>query len=277
MTNFTASINKKVLPYEIAIVKDSIYYQNGKFKTLTADELSEWSGSQSPDFFYVYHFDMIFEPDVNIVEHTYTYALSGSIDQVLLFEYMLTPATRWANKQIDDFTLKIDMGKGQLLHIVKSFFDDSSEWIIEGVATAYDERDSFLSLYHDKDIYNTSFFINRGAITFKKKNFKPKGELYIYTPLRYLYGDFDYREEDIPANISYGRDIKPIDEISLKIIRNIPFAYKGYVFKSPELQKYFENQYWYSPEPTYIPNLNTLLEEEREWVEYWINYKIEAK
>ena len=56
---------------------------------------------------YAYCFDAPFKQGLNIVHHTYTYRMSYSIGKSFEIPYWLTPATRWANHQIDDFTLNI--------------------------------------------------------------------------------------------------------------------------------------------------------------------------
>lgn len=56
---------------------------------------------------YGYMFEATFRPGINIVHHTYNYMMSYSIGDKYSIHYWLTPATRWANRQIDDFTLRI--------------------------------------------------------------------------------------------------------------------------------------------------------------------------
>lgn len=56
---------------------------------------------------YGYMFEATFKPGINIVHHTYSYNMSHGIGNKYSIHYWLTPATRWANRQIDDFTLRI--------------------------------------------------------------------------------------------------------------------------------------------------------------------------
>jgi hypothetical protein len=58
----------------------------------------------------------------------------------------------------------------------------------------------------------------------------------------------------------------PADEFSKKVLRNLPFARRGYVFKSPELKAYFERQKWYWPDPAYQPAADLLTRKEQEWL-----------
>ena len=61
-----------------------------------------------------------------MIKHTYNYDLSSSVYINYEFEYVLTAANRWANKQIDDFTLIIDIGEFETFSIYKSFFKNNS-------------------------------------------------------------------------------------------------------------------------------------------------------
>lgn len=56
---------------------------------------------------YGYMFEAVFKPGINVVHHIYSYKMSYSIGYKYNIPYRLIPATRWANSQIDDFTLRI--------------------------------------------------------------------------------------------------------------------------------------------------------------------------
>lgn len=125
MRDFNVELNNSVLKYNVAYVSDSLYNKKGKIKSL---DLTKFNGNKSGnyvDFFYVYHFEANFKKGLNIIKHTYKYDLSGSIDYNYEFEYVLTAANRWANKQIDDFTLIIDTGEFETFSIDKTFFKNS--------------------------------------------------------------------------------------------------------------------------------------------------------
>lgn len=276
MSNFTITVNNKALPYSVAIVKDSVYYQNGVFNAITQKELNESDDYNYVDFFYVYHFDTTFEPGLNIVEHSYTYELSGSVMDVYSFNYVLSAAMRWGNKQIDDFTLNIDMGPSQYIAIPHTFFDDKSEWTIEGIGR-YNNL-GYTSPYQPEGEKDAAFFIKEGRLVFKKKNFKPKGELYFHSPQGFFdLKSFNYKTSpSLPYNNSvyFNEDNSyNLDEVSEKILRNLPFAYRGYVFKDPVVQKYFEQQLWYFPDKNYAPDFDALKEVEQDWITSINNYQ----
>lgn len=126
ISDFTVLMNGASLPYRNAVVACRL--QDG---THTVDfsplDLTRWKGygevadSLLPEndalyntetdsvtaFAYAYYFDAPFVKGVNTVRHTYRYRMSFSVAQRFEIPYWLTPALRWANGQVDDFTLKI--------------------------------------------------------------------------------------------------------------------------------------------------------------------------
>jgi YARHG domain len=117
-------------------------------------------------------------------------------------------------------------------------------------------------------------------IVFAKKDFKPAGELDIqsFGESFYLSGEdnadadggsdkFDCKKDPLPFSIEFqGIIYPPADESSRKILRNLPFARRGYVFKSPEIAAYYSRQKWYWPDPDYKPVVTTLTKKEQEWL-----------
>lgn len=78
---------------------------------------------------------------------------------------------------------------------------------------------------------------------------------------------------DIPAMCEqYATGAENHDLISTKqrrILKNLPFAYRGYKFKDKSLRKYFESTEWYIVNPEYDGNMDAFSAEERKWVEFW--------
>lgn len=263
MRDFTVQLNDRILPYQVAYVSDSLYANSGKVKSLDLKNFKGQTEGNDIDFYYVYHFDAEFKKGLNIVKHTYSYDLSGSIDLNYFFEYVLTAANRWGNKQIDDFTLILDMGEYETFIIDKSFFDDVTEWTINGIGKTEEIIGDPSSLMANDGI---KFHIHRGELIFRKRNFKPTGELFLYA-LNYIeanelvYLPFSYHQFPmIDDNISPAKR---------RIVRNLPFARRGYVFKSADLQTYFETMDWYIPDANYLPIVENLTESEKEWIERW--------
>lgn len=267
MSDFTVILNSNNLPYKVAIVKDSVYYANGKFKSMTEKEaMGEYFDPNVPEFYYVYHFDANFKEGKNILKHTYKFELSGTVDFYYILTYVLTAANRWANNQIDDFILRIDMGDFQDFYIEKSFFENADEWkgsddckITNGENTPY-----YLSTLGSF----ARFIVRDGIVVFQKKNFHPKGELSILSMYDIFYGEpFNSEEDKLPFSFfSSQYIIKSADEISKKILRNLPFARRGYIFKTSAIQKYYEKMDWYMPDENYKATTESLTPEEVKWI-----------
>ncbi len=276
ISHFTVNLNGAPVPWKVVIVKDSSYYRNGKFKALTAARAAKGSEDEEvADFFYVYHFRSIFKTGVNILKHTYVVDLSSSVIESYSLDYVLTAAKRWANRQIDDFTLQLDMGDYQDLSIPAYFFQHASEWTMTGIGRSIDRQ---AVTGGAKEPAASEFFVHTGMLVFKKVNFRPAGELSLSAWNSYYYytktldnhkGDgpfkFDYRLDELPFSVD--ADFNPgnaADEPSRKIVRNLPFARRGYIFKSPEIQAYYARQPWYIPDPSYAPVEATLTKKEQE-------------
>ncbi|MDL2302909.1 YARHG domain-containing protein [Dysgonomonas sp. OttesenSCG-928-D17] len=272
---FTVEMNDIQLPYKVAMVRDTMYYQNGKFKAITSEEINqsmEDYGWMSADFFYVYHFSANFKKGLNIVKHTYTCDLSGSVDYSYSFDYVLTAAMRWGNKQIDDFTLIVDMGEFQSFYIDDTAFGDHPEWTAKGRKLSI-TTDDYIDYSSDNEQKRTrtSFLMRSGEVIYKAKNFKPKGELAIraFRAIAFTPQPFDYKESpSISFTIMDVEDytIETTDETSKRILKNLPFARRGYIFSSRDLQEYYSAQLWYNPDPSYKAVLSGLPKEEQEWV-----------
>ena len=66
--------------------------------------------------------------------------------------------------------------------------------------------------------------------------------------------------------------LSKLNEIELKILQNYPFAKDGYVFETPELKEYFENQSWYEPSTTLSNNEISIKNKDDEWFIYMKKY-----
>lgn len=276
MSNFTVEMNNKLLPYRIAMVDDSLYYTNGKIHALTVAEVEERTYDESSDCRYVYNFEANFAEGINIVKHTYTFEMSGSVDHEYSIPYVLTAAKRWANKQIDDFTLIVDMGDHTEFNIDEKPFLPSLGWKIEG--DGYMSTGLVASMYYnewdEENVTRTCFVINKGRVVYHQLNFVPKAELRIYSPLRGVSngvfsakGMASYLAYVDTDNLEYFEDAA--DDFSKKVLRNLPFARRGYVFTSAYLLEYYSAMEWYRPDPKYKATVESLTKREQEWVMHW--------
>ena len=170
MRDFTVELNKSILNYKVAYVADSLYVQNGIVSSIDMKKFEGSTSGNYVDFYYVYHFEATFKKGLNIIKHTYNYDLSGSVDFNYEFEYVLTAANRWGNKQIDDFTLIIDNGEFETFSIDKTFFKNADEWLINGIGKTQDIKGSPNAFIENDAL---KFHLQKGNLIFQKKNFKP--------------------------------------------------------------------------------------------------------
>lgn len=297
ISDFTVTLNNQRLSYNVAHVTQRLatfryedenpdyksipeYYSNGKIKSLTKQQLDALLDSidfEGSPFHYVYYFNANFQKGVNIVRHTYKCKLSVAVELSYYFRYILTAANRWANNGIDDFTLNIEMGDGESFLIPATFFKDANDWKIVGKG-----RKNMTTLYEKS---NAVFHILNGTLTFHCTKFHPNGELSISKPniMHYIWNNYD--NQNSPAKVleiikkqrfnlykgmaTSGVEYKDFTREQRQILRNVPFAYRGFVFKTKKLQDFFNSTKWYVANPNYKVDMDELTEDEREWVEYW--------
>ncbi|UKN02202.1 YARHG domain-containing protein [Paracrocinitomix mangrovi] len=265
MRDFSVQLNDIVLPYSVSMVDEEVYYANGQFKKPRPESLVYDEHPNYVDFYYVYHFKAKFKKGLNTIKHNYNFDLSGSVMTAYEFSYVLTAANRWANNQIDDFTLIVSLGDFQEFCIDRSFFEAAKDWIITGKGRKLDLKGN--GEFEIGPV--TQFYLQNGNIIFQKKNFKPAGELNLVSWSGYPEKEtFDIKSDFLPFDIKQQWKIQePVDELSKKAIRNLPFARRGYVFKTKELQEFFERQPWYVADANYVSNMDDLTKEEKELVE----------
>ena len=236
----------------------------------------------------------ITETDISVRKEVLTINRVGKHLEVTVyyefyFPYVLTAANRWANHQIDDFTLNINMGDRESFMIRPDFFKTADEWVftVRG-------KTSVDSIWVWEEDYNRmicpNFHIQEGGLSFHKANFHPEGELHIYKRNYWSYF-WSYKEEDyetesdalMTALSKEGYFVRRLSDFFQKsaedstrytlfqqgILKNLPYAYRGYIFKDKTLQDYFESCSWYLPNPEYKGDMEGLTEEEKKWVEFW--------
>lgn len=260
--NFTVVLNDENLPYHVAFVNDTLYRHQGKFNEIDTNTFKDMNVNMV-DFNYVYHFEARFNKGLNIIKHTYTYDLSGSVDLEYNFEYILSAAMRWANHQIDDFTLILDMGDFESFQMPNSFFNSANAWRSEGKAIIKDFN--YTDPYSSEKKKYTQFHVHNGKVIFKALNFQTKEELFVQCPLFHNSSVIDNKL--LPFSYYSSTFLEePTTPFERKVWKNLPFARRGYVFKNQELQTRFEQMEWYIPDPNYTPNTEGLHPLEIEWI-----------
>ncbi len=277
--NFTVNINDKLVSHKVSLLTP-VYLGNGDKKALyTIDDLKKNLLNPKKDnhtqrgYIYVYHFPATFPSGDTRVIHTYDYSITRFILVSTSIDYLLTPALRWANKQIDDFTLVIDLGELQQYHISPSFFENADQWKTQGrVKIGMENLTNEMSGEPERMM---TVWQHQGSVTFHEKNFKPKGELQLFA------NQSHFRDEILDSKtlkISLQDypflhdELKLKDEFTRKVLENFPYARRGYVFKNAELKAFYEKQPWYMPDPEYKEV--SLTKEETEWLKEVRDLKI---
>ena len=295
MRGFNVVMNGESITWQVAHVKNfghfddngewvnDPYYKDGKFRKMSdkqcREELKVSEEAFDYPFQFVYYFTAPFKTGLNIIEHTYSYDLSSGSGTMWYFPYVLSAACRWANRQIDDFTLHVNMGDRESFCIAPSFFSNYSEWTFDVAGRVDPDAAETWGFLPEDSRY---FHVREGGITFHKKDFRPKGELYAFVPFDGYYSveegeEFCFSSEEVKDFISQkyislskpSSHKYPINLEARSILRNLPFAYRGYVFKKAALQRVFEATPWYVPNPSYTADMESLSKGEKEWVMFW--------
>ena len=171
---------------------------NGKFKIIDFKplDLTKWKGyGEAPDSLvpyenslynaeldsvvdhaYAYYFEAPFKHGRNIVHHTYSYTMSNSFSYRYEIPYWLTPATRWANRQVDDFTLNITADDNTEFCLYDSLF----------VASPFTKNSRMGYLYNLTDTAGKTMIVASicpgDTVTWHGKDFRPTDNMYITPP-----------------------------------------------------------------------------------------------
>ena len=222
------------------------------------------------DYTYVYSFNPTFKKGENIVHHTYSYDTSFGAGFAFNLIYELTPAIRWANKQIDDFTLIIEApNTAKHFIIYNDIFAGSSFEINSGVGKT---RKNTTQYEYNKSINVEEISIRNGSVKWHKENFAPSDELHIISAeetkewYSYKLGDTYDRGESYYTNLTCYRAELSSSSQAKRILRNLPYAHRGHIFKDKKLKKYFESLWWYMPDPSYDDSTKDFTEYEWKYI-----------
>ena len=278
ITGFTVVMNDKSLPVRTALVVgetqldaqgnirafDLSRYGNDKSQQVDSLWVHRWAKGEPVA--YVYHFEATFEPGVNVVHHRYRYLMKQAVYCHYGLDYKLSPALRWANRQIDDFTLRIRTRDVPLHFMMEdSLFRTPVEPVIEGTGKWRRRAIRGAGLYGDDPISVTEVFLRDATVEFRATNYRPGDELRLFaadcTEPGDIYEISDYYAYRYPL-------IRPtsLSNDLYRRVRNLPFAHRGYVFKDRGLNDFFRNRWWYIPDDSYQATVESLTPGEQEWL-----------
>ena len=284
ISKFNVVMNGKKLSYKNAMTKrysvnkgEGLHIEHVNSKMLSND-MEDYDFLS--DYSYTYYFDATFVPGTNTIHHTYIYDMSYSVCASYELAYSLTPAKRWAGGAIGDFTLIIK-AENTVKHFLmdEEPFGGAPQMVVTSGMGKY-RGNTFVTPPDDENDPEsgssfTEICIRNGAIEYNCKNFQPKGELNLFCdPCKVLYEDNKYDEGECLGYFYDSRTYSPdylytgdLDEkpaLFKDILRNLPFAVRGYVFKRKDLNEYFSKQWWYMPDPNYNADVKSLSKNERE-------------
>lgn len=256
--DFTATLNGEKMNYRNAIVKnggqehtdfvplDLKIWKPTAHESGDNDVVKNSQTGETTTFSYAYYFTAHFKPGQNIVHHTYRYRMSNGVGRTFECPYWLTPATRWANGQIDDFTLRIKAeNTAKHFALAEDIFKGAEFVVSEGKGKVRHNR--FGDYYSCIEIA-----LRNGTAEWHKLNFRPTDEMQITS-----VDAFTSFDEKYPIGTFYDRSATyypnyvPERQVDRRILRNLPYANRGYVFKDKTLQAYFNKLWWYMPDPSW--------------------------
>ncbi len=284
---FTVDVNGERKAYSNAVcwqnlknLKDGLVdlnkweYNNEIYRFITKGKSLDDNDTEYADISFVYYFDATFKPGVNKIHHTYQYEMSVVVGTQYLIDYKLSPAARWANGQIDDFTLIVRADNtAKYFNVHQGSFPESAQFTcIEGKAKIRKFKTDFTEGY--------SVSLRNGAVKLHLTNFKPEDgkELNINSADEHItfadtcrFGDY-YDRNNVVALYTwkYSEELraKISNSMMKRIARNLPYANRGHVFKDPTLKKYFESLWWYMPDPSYKDDTSDFTEKDWEHVNF---------
>lgn len=241
ISGFAVMVNNNLLAYKITRLEKSGFKLGQDIAT-------------GDDF--VYHFTMKFKKGITVVRHSYQYRGGASVEAHHEFFYRLTTGTTWANKEIEDFEMNINMGEDVVFMAPYSFNKKKADWNIVGIGkvnTADKVTFRFGGEAHESVVY-----IRNGTLQLKEKHFAPTSDLSLIMPMLYIEyliwcpasekNDFDALKEFFDKDTAQAR-IRNFSDAQIRLYRNLHYARKGYDFKDPVLKQTFSKYVWYIPDP----------------------------
>lgn len=242
ISGFAVMVNNNLLAYKITRMEKS-GFKVGK------------DIAQGDDF--VYHFTVKFKKGITVIRHSYQYRGGGSVEAHHEFFYRLTTGTTWANKEIEDFELNINMGDDVVFMAPYGFNTKKADWNIIGIGKV-NTVDKVTMRYGEGRTRESAVYIRNGTLQLKEKHFVPTSDLSLIMPLLYIEylswcpanekNDFDELKEFFDKDTAQAR-IRHFSNAQLRLYRNLHYARKGYDFKDPVLKQTFNKYIWYIPDP----------------------------
>lgn len=243
----------QIRSFSVVVNGDSIPY----FITKTEKSGFRISNKELGQTDFIYYFKLLFSNGVTHIHHHYLYRGGDGMTAVHDYYYRLTTGTSWANKEIRDFELNIDMGSDIFFTVPFGFDTSMADWKLIGSGRLSGTQvDSDYRGYN----YSRSVYIRHGTIQLKQLHFKPSSDLFItvFQPDAGVgFWTTDKKENDFLSlplifycnDTLMKKEARRLSNNQLQLLINLPYARAGYDFKKqPSLQKQFAPYIWYMPD-----------------------------
>ncbi|MFI5264874.1 MAG: YARHG domain-containing protein [Candidatus Kapaibacterium sp.] len=213
---------------------------------------------------FVYYFKIKFNAGMNIIHHTYTMRANQSPYMPVDFQYRLTTGNSWANGEMEDFTLHIDMGSDDLFKIPSTFNKDGRQvdWAADSSAKISCGRRWYT--FEDSEDTTTDCFVmaHSGGITFHTMHFKPDFDLDFGEINLDRFDEFHHALQKKHLTeyfrITDSAEITAMSDRELHLCKNYLFALHNCEFENKELTQFFEQFTWYFPYTNRVPDVHFL-------------------
>lgn len=220
---------------------------------------------------FVYYFEVDFPEGITRIHHTYRFRGGSSVEVVADYSYRLTTGTMWANGEIGDFELNIDMGPGIFFSVPNTFFEnlEPANWKVTGTGRLGKEAHT---------LWGAPFRMVRtmdGKVQLKRLHFKPEYDLFLaewhkFNEVSFWGGSKDHPFVEMGQLLSgwfNEEDLEDLSSAQLRLLRNYFFAWHGYQFNSKDLRELFTSFDWYFPNPETKANPDLFTDQERKTYE----------
>ena len=230
--------------------------------------------AESWGYAFVYSFNATFKPGENHIHHTYNYQNGAGVMENYFLTYKLSPAARWAGGSIRDFTLRITApNTAKHFFLETEFVNKQEPTIVSGVAKFRNKSQKYE--WEDKPVthYYKEISMRDATLEWHLTNYSPKEELEIKSADGFYATGV--METTTSPTVYYDRSCgiywlwtnqEQYNAQQRRLIRNLPYASRGYVFTDAALKKHFNSLWWYMPDPSYNPNAADLTEREQELI-----------
>lgn len=241
ISNYMVMFEGEILPYKL---------KGARRKTGVLKEIDSVRFSPFSQGIYVYLSEVTFKPEINVVNHSYTFTVSSSTDFRSIYRYILTTGATWAGGLIEEFNVQINMGSNKHFYI-NDVFGDSAIWNIVGIGRLSAEK------YEYGDFYLKMVRIISGYLQIEVKNFQPTQNLQFGVWNGGFFKGAWFEDKSILALMlgtiylsEYpGIGIDDLDSNEQQYLKNMIYAMHGYVFEESRIQRQYEHGSWYIANP----------------------------